>query len=114
MKAKAVGDLSLIAFFAFVKALRIFARKYSWDPQYYKQVSEIWKLSEYGSGSPGAGYGLGQGRVDLVQQDAFRRTLREGLFLNAFFAGAFYEIPDFKIVFIFKWFFDHKGRLPIT
>ena len=52
--------------------------------------------------------------MDLVQQDAFRRALREGLFLNAFFAGAFDEIPDFKIVFVFKWLFGHKGRLPIT
>ena len=52
--------------------------------------------------------------MDFIQQDAFRRTFGEGLFLNAFFARALDEIPDFKIVFVFKWLFDHKGRLPIT
>jgi len=52
--------------------------------------------------------------MDFIQQDAFRRTFREGLFLTAFFAGALYEISDFKIVFVFKWLFGHKGRLPIT
>jgi len=52
--------------------------------------------------------------MDLVQQDAFRRTFREGLFQDAFLAGTLDEISDFKIVFKFKWLFGHKGRLPIT
>ena len=52
--------------------------------------------------------------MDLVQQNAFRRALREGLFQAALFAGAFDEISNFKIVFKFKWLFGHKGRLSIT
>jgi hypothetical protein len=52
--------------------------------------------------------------VDFIQQDAFMRTFGEGLFLIAFFARALDEIPDFKIVFVSKWLFGHKGRLPIT
>ena len=45
--------------------------------------------------------------MDFIQQDAFRRTFREDLFLKAFFAGALYEISDFKIVFIFEIFLGH-------
>jgi len=49
--------------------------------------------------------------MDLVQQDAFGRTLREGLFQAAFFAGALDEVSDFKIVFKFKIFFCHFHSL---
>jgi hypothetical protein len=52
--------------------------------------------------------------MDFIQQEAFRRALREGLFQAAFLARALDEITDFKIVFVFKWLFGHKGRLPIT
>ena len=50
--------------------------------------------------------------MDLVQQDAFRRTFRKGLFLKTFFARAFDKITDFEIVFIFKNFFCHFLGLP--
>jgi len=52
--------------------------------------------------------------VDLIQQDAFGGTFGEGLLQDTFLAGTLDEISDFKIVFIFKWLFGHKGRLPIT
>jgi hypothetical protein len=49
--------------------------------------------------------------MDFIQQEAFRRALREGLFQAALFAGAFDEITDFKIVFVFKIFFYHFHSL---
>jgi hypothetical protein len=52
--------------------------------------------------------------VDLIQQDAFGGTFGECLLQDTFLAGTLNEISDFKIVFIFKWLFGHKGRLPIT
>jgi hypothetical protein len=52
--------------------------------------------------------------MDFIQQDAFGGAFGECLLQDAFFTGTFHEISDFKIVFIFKWLFGHKGRLPIT
>jgi len=55
----------------------------------------------------GAGYGLGQGRMDFVQQTAFGSTFGKSLFQDTLLAGTFYKISDFKIVFVFKFFFNH-------
>ena len=52
--------------------------------------------------------------MDFVQQEAFGRALREGLFQPALFAGALDEISDFKIVFIFKIFLRHFLSLTIN
>jgi len=45
--------------------------------------------------------------MDFIQHLAFGTALREGLLAAALFAGAFNQIPDFKIEFIFEPFFQH-------
>ena len=50
--------------------------------------------------------------MNLIQQVAFGRTFREGLFLKTLFAGALDEISDLEIVFVFKIFFCHFPGLP--
>jgi hypothetical protein len=48
--------------------------------------------------------------MDLVQHFTFGTTLREDFLADALFAGAFYQIPDFEIVFIFEPFICHFLR----
>jgi len=57
--------------------------------------------------APGAGDGFGQNRVNFIQYFTFGAAFREGLSVDAFFAGTFDQIPDFEIIFIFKSFFCH-------
>ena len=45
--------------------------------------------------------------MDLIQQFAFGTALWKGLLVDALFAGTFYQIPDFEVVFIFEPFFCH-------
>jgi len=45
--------------------------------------------------------------MDLIQQSAFKGAFGQRFFQDTGFAGAFYQIPDFKIVFIFKVFLCH-------
>jgi hypothetical protein len=58
-------------------------------------------------GTPGAANRLGQRRVNFIQQVALGGAFGQGLFQDTGFAGAFYQISDFKIVFIFKIFLNH-------
>jgi hypothetical protein len=60
--------------------------------------------------APGTGNGFGQDRVDLIQQFTFGAALRKGFSADALFAGAFYQIADFEIVFIFEPFFCHFSK----
>jgi hypothetical protein len=60
--------------------------------------------------SSGTGHGFGQQRVDLVQQFTFGAALREGFPVNALFTGAFYQIPDFEVIFIFEHFYCHFSK----
>jgi len=62
--------------------------------------------------APGAGYRLGQGGVNFIQQVAFRGTFGKGLFEDTLLAGTFNQITDFKIVFVFKIFLCHFDSLP--
>ena len=48
--------------------------------------------------------------VNFIQQTAFKGTLGQCLLQDTGFAGTFYKIPDFKIVFIFKVFLCHFFR----
>jgi len=43
--------------------------------------------------------------VDFIQHLALIGALGKGLLVDAFFAGAFYQIANFEIVFKFKYFF---------
>jgi len=79
----------------------------------YKQRRAVFYFNKplgcynYALFTPAAGYGFSQHRVDLIQQLALIGTLGKGLLVDTFFAGAFYQVTDFKIVFIFKHFFCH-------
>jgi len=48
--------------------------------------------------------------VNFIQQTAFKGTLGQCLLQDTGFAGTFYKIPDFKIIFIFKVFLCHFFR----
>ena len=50
--------------------------------------------------------------MNFIQQAAFEGAFGQGLFQDTGFAGAFYEISDFKIVFKFKLFLRHFS-LPV-
>jgi hypothetical protein len=58
----------------------------------------------------GTGHGFAQNRVDFIEQFTFGAAFREGCPVDALFAGAFYQIPDFEIVFIFETFFCHFSK----
>jgi hypothetical protein len=55
----------------------------------------------------GAGHGFGQHGMDFVKYLALIRAFGKRFLVNAGLAGAFHQISDFKIVFIFKYFFYH-------
>ena len=57
--------------------------------------------------APGAGHGFRQNRVDFIQYLALIGTLRKNLVVDTVFAGAFHQVADFKIVFVFECFFLH-------
>jgi hypothetical protein len=46
--------------------------------------------------------------MDLVQLFAFVAALWEGIFAETFFAGAFDQVADFEVVFVFENFFGHE------
>jgi len=46
--------------------------------------------------------------MDLVQLLAFVTALGKGLFAETFFAGAFNQVADFEVVFVFESFFWHE------
>jgi hypothetical protein len=50
--------------------------------------------------------------MDLIQQLAIGTALWQGILVDALFAGTFYQIPDFEIVFIFEPFFCHFLKRP--
>jgi len=45
--------------------------------------------------------------VNFIQYRALVGTFWEGFLIDAFFAGAFHQIADFEIIFIFENFFCH-------
>jgi len=49
--------------------------------------------------------------VDFIEKAAFRGAFWQRLFQDAFLAGAFNKISDFKIVFKFKVLFGHISTL---
>jgi len=46
--------------------------------------------------------------VNFIQNFALVGTFWEGFLIDAFFAGAFNQIADFEIIFVFEYFFWHN------
>jgi len=46
--------------------------------------------------------------MDLIQLFAFVAALGEGIFAETFFAGAFDQVADFEVVFVFEFFWGHE------
>jgi hypothetical protein len=64
--------------------------------------------------SAGAGHGLGQDRVDFIQNFAAVGAFRKDFLVDTCFAGASNQISDFEIVFIFKRFCCHVLSQPLN
>jgi len=69
--------------------------------------NNLLSCNNYALLTPGTGHRFHQNRVDFIQHLAVIGTLGESLLVDAFFAGAFHQIADFKIVFKFKGLFCH-------
>ena len=64
-------------------------------------------IGTYSILAPGTGHGFRQDRVDFIQHLALIGTFWESLLVDTFFAGAFHQIADFEIIFVFECFFWH-------
>jgi len=63
----------------------------------FKFFEREWKSDINKWGSSGAGYPLGKNNLDLIDQAALIRTLRQSPSVRAVPAGALYQVADFKI-----------------